>query len=85
MFNFGIKALYARMGKPMPCNPFKRRVTIVYKSEWLYGTYAFTFKAGERNLYDRWMSEIVDLMQDLPAQNYNNVRANPGLTILEIY
>ena len=81
-----LNVLYARLGKPKLCNPFKRRVSIVYKSKWLRGTYVFTFKAGDVDIYDKWMDQIVHLLAFEPkAHEVHFIRDDPGIEIVEMF
>lgn len=81
-----IQDLYTRLGKPKLCNPFKRRVSIVYKSKWLRGTYVFSFKAGDADIYDKWMDQIVSLMAFEPkSHEIHFIRADPGIEIVEMF
>jgi hypothetical protein len=80
------KAFYAKLGKPRLCNPLKRKVNIAYTSVWLHGTYMFTFKAGEVNVYDRFIEHFMsNLRDDLTAKEYADIRSNPCIIIKEIF
>ena len=81
-----LKDVYTRLGNPRLCNPFKRRVSIVYRSKWLHGTYVFTFKSSDRDVYDAWMDQIVQLVAFEPkAHEVHFIRADPGIDIVEIF
>lgn len=84
------KAIYARYckaGKPRFANPFNRRVTIVYKSPWLHGTYGFTFKAGQRaSVMDAWLEHFTyALRDDMTYAEIKAARANPQIEIIEVF
>jgi hypothetical protein len=83
-----LKALanwYIAAGRPMPVNPFKRTVHIVYRSVWLHGTYVFTFKAGERNLKEKLVDHMLANMPEMSSGDYSQSRANPMIYIVEVY
>lgn len=79
------KELYARIGRPRLANPFKRKVNIVYTSMWLHGTYVFTFKAGEKDVYQRFIDHFIGNLPEMKASEYIAVRNNPCINIKEIF
>ena len=80
------KTLYARLGRPKLCNPFKRNVTIVYESDWLYGTYAFTFRAGASGIMDAWQDHFVSNLPDsMTSADIAAARTNPRIAIVEVF
>lgn len=79
------KEFYSKLGKPRLANPFKRTVNIVYTSMWLHGTYVFTFKAGQRDVYDRFVDHFIGNLPEMTASEYDAVRSNPQIIIKEIF
>jgi hypothetical protein len=85
MFN-KIKDLYASIGRPTLCNPFRRKVSIVYSSVWLSGNYVFTFKVGERDLRTKLVDHMIGNMGDqYGSKDYASARALPGIKIVDIF
>ena len=85
MFN-RIKDFYASLGRPMPCNPFRRTVSVVYTAPWLHGNYVFKFKVGQRNLKEKLIDAMIGNMADNYTQDmYATARATPVIIIVDIF
>jgi hypothetical protein len=80
-----IKDFYASIGRPMPCNPFRRKVSIVYTSEWLDGNYMFTFKVGQRDVRAAFVDHMICNMADDMSSRYTAARENPAIRIVDIF
>lgn len=82
-----VYSAWAKRGKPMLANPFKRKVTIVYTSTWLAGNYAFTFKAGQRgNIMDAWEDHFIsNLRDDMTYADLKAARTNPCIEVIELF
>lgn len=79
--------LYSWLGRPKLCNPFKKRVTLVFESVWLpAGRYGFTFVVGDPQAKNKLMDFIVDMMPGEPdIRTIGQVRADPMIRIVEIF
>jgi hypothetical protein len=85
MFN-RIKDFYASLGRPVPCNPFRRKVNVVYTAHWLNGVYMFTFKAGERDIRMKLIDHMIGNMDDeYNAKAFDAARLDPGIKIVDIF
>ena len=82
-----VYAVWANAGKPLLANPFKRKVTIIYKSTWLHGTYAFTFKPGQKGrILDDWMENFTAALPDsMTHADLKAARLNPQIEIIEVF
>ena len=84
MFN-RIKDFYAALGRPMPCNPFRRKVSIVYTSPWVHGNYVFKFKVGDRDLRVKIVDDMIGNMPEGDSAFYADARSNPAIKIVDIF